>query len=111
MTRLTKLTGLFVAASLTLAAHDVVLTWDDFINGPAVKYRVYRAGGTCTGTFFKLTSPPVTPKTHTDVSVSPGPHCYAVTAVDVAGGESAFSNKVLVTVPVEPPTNNQGLIK
>lgn len=69
----------------------------------------YRAPGTCLnpGAFAKvgtaLKSTAGAAVTFTDSAVPDGQYCYAATAVDTVGNESVQSNKLGVTVNVNPP--------
>jgi hypothetical protein len=88
------LTGDGVAAS----AHSVILNWDASSSADIIGYHVYRAIGT--NAYAKLVTSPVSGLNYTDATVTGGTtYKYAVTAVDSAGMESAYSTPVSVTVP------------
>jgi fibronectin type 3 domain-containing protein len=87
-------------------AHSVSLSWTastDAVTG----YNVYRGtnppgneGST------PINSALVTSTTFVDTNVSAGQKLdYVVTSVSAEGVESVHSNEVIVTVPLQPPTN------
>jgi hypothetical protein len=85
--------------------HSATLNW----NAPsdatgATTYSVYRAAGPCTPTptLTKIASA-IVPRTYVDTAVTPGPYCYAVTAV-AGGAESVYSNLAPAIVPSFAPT-------
>lgn len=91
--------------STTVAsAATVNLAWDNPIDPDFAGIRVYRASGQCISP-----GPFVTVKTYgkvdigSDVVTSDGDYCYVATAIDTAGNESIQSNKLGVTVNVNPP--------
>lgn len=85
-------------------AATVNLAWDNPIDPDFAGIHVYRASGPCVSP-----GPFVTVKTYgkvstgSDVVTSDGEYCYVATAVDTAGNESIQSNKLGVTVNVNPP--------
>jgi len=79
-------------------AHSATLSWTASTS-TVVGYNVYRST-TSGGPYTLITSGPVAGITFTDTSVQAGAtYFYVVTAVDVNGIESAFSNEASVTVP------------
>lgn len=84
------------------SAHTVQLTWTASTDtGGTVN--VYRAPGSCSGTFTKLKSGVAATGPYTDTAVAVGNYCYYVTAV-VGGAESNPSNQVLASVLPASPT-------
>jgi hypothetical protein len=88
------------------------LTWTNpttRTDGTAVtvaKNRVYRAP-TCTSTFTLLQELPAA-TTYTDTTAPAGAVCYAVSALDASGLESAFAT-VATTIPAAKPNAPSGL--
>ena len=85
--------------------HSATLSWNAPTDATsATTYSVYRAVGPCTPTptLTKLASG-IVPRTYVDTAVSPGPYCYAVTAV-AGGAESVYSNLAAANVPSFAPT-------
>lgn len=106
---------LFVATLLCYAqayAGTVTLTWTNpttRTDGTAVtvaQVKVYR-GATCSAQTVVATIPAAT--TYTDTNVPAGTYCYAVSAVDANGLESAKSVTATAVVPVAPPNPPTGL--
>jgi ribosomal protein S8E len=84
--------------SSTSTAHSVALGWDASTSTGIAGYYVYRAVGT--GGYSRLVTSLVSGLKYTDTAVVAGTtYKYAVTAVDTAGIESAYSSAVTVTVP------------
>src|SRR6187551_3682528 len=86
------------------------LTWNKNTEGDLAGYNVYRRVGSAPiKGDVKVNAalvPGATP-TYTDTVSVDGDYFYAVTAVDVSGNESSFSNivdKVVNTVPPQAPT-------
>ena len=99
---------LFLAAAFTYAqtVHSVTLNWTDTGNPTGTKYNVYRAIAACspTTTLVKVTGTPITVLTYVDTAVVGGSnYCYAITAVDSAGNESARSNMTAAYIPPDTP--------
>ncbi len=85
--------------------HSATLNWNAPSDATAeTTYSVYRAPGPCSGTpvLTKIASG-IVPRNYVDASVTPGPYCYAVTAV-AGGAESVYSNLAAATVPSFAPT-------
>jgi hypothetical protein len=81
--------------SPTPVQHSVSLSWGPSSNS-VVGYRVYRDGGTGLLPLSSL----ISAFTYTDSTVVSGStYHYAVTAVDSAGDESAYSNEVTTVIP------------
>ena len=75
--------------------HSVTLTWDASTNS-VVGYRVYRDNGSGLSPLSQV----IPNLTYTDSTVVSGStYQYAVTAVDSAGDESAYSNQVTAVIP------------
>jgi hypothetical protein len=92
------------------AAATVKLAADPNTEPDWASDNLYRAPGACTnpGAFAKVSNVPKTtggaPVQFSDVVSNDGTYCYAATALDTAGNESVFSNKVEVVVNVNPPS-------
>ena len=89
--------------SRTSALPYVDLSWEANGEPDLAGYRVYRQlarpDGTPQGPLARLTASPLTSPAYRDVAVKPGQgYIYTVTAVDVAGNESAPSAKALEVV-------------
>ena len=79
----------------TPTPHSVVLSWGPSTS-PVSGYRVYRDDGSG----FSPISGVIPDLTYTDTTVVSGnTYHYAVTAVDVVGDESSFSNQVAAVIP------------
>ena len=80
---------------------QVSLDWDDNGEPDIAGYHVYR--GPLPAAMVKLTAAPLPDSQYTDASVINGElYCYAVTAVDQGGNESAASASVSVTPGAQP---------
>ena len=87
-------------------AATVNLAVDPNIEADWVSDNFYRAPGTCAipGAFAKVgTALKGATVAFNDTVSADGVYCYAATAVDTAGNESVQSNKLGVTVNVNPP--------
>ncbi len=81
-------------------AHSVQLNWGASATA-GVNYNVYRASSVGGGQYVLLNSQPLGALTYTDGTVKSGnTYTYAVTAVDAAGLQSAFSAPANATIPV-----------
>lgn len=79
------------------AAHSSTFTWAA-VTG-AQGYNLYKAPGSCTATFVKVNSTPITLLTYTDTGMLDGEvNCYYLKAFD-ANGESDPSGTMLITTP------------
>jgi len=88
---------------LAMAAHSVLVTITDTTNPAGTTYNVYRGTGACSSslTLSKLGS--TSTKTYTDATVQSGnTYCYAATAVNTAGDESAQSPEAPATLAALP---------
>lgn len=85
--------------------HSVKVTWTDTANPAGTTYNIYKASAACSSspTLTKLNTAPVTTQSYTDANVAPGTYCYAATAVNTQGDESARSNQGPATIA--PPPN------
>lgn len=80
------------------AQHSVALSWTASSASNPVSYKMYRS--TATGASDGLLASAVSGTAYTNRTVQPGTvYYYAVTTVNSAGQESAFSNHIRVTVP------------
>ncbi len=79
-------------------SHSVALSWDPSTSTDVVGYYVNR-GTQSGGPYGRLTSSAVTGTTYTDWAVAAGTtYYYVVTAVDVNGLESGYSNQASATI-------------
>jgi hypothetical protein len=95
-----NLSGDGVTASPTAPAvqHTVQLNWNAS-SSAVIGYRVYRSE-TSGSSYTALTGAPFNALTYADTSVASGTtYYYAVTSVDAAGIESAYSNQATAVVP------------
>jgi fibronectin type 3 domain-containing protein len=77
--------------------HSVHLSWKASVSNNVVSYNIYRA--TVPNSYGLLVSMHPT-TSYTDSTVQSGQtYHYVVTAVDSAGGESSYSNRVEVAIP------------
>jgi hypothetical protein len=89
-----------LATPAARAQHSVILTWTastDAAANPSLTYNVYRSP-TCTGTFAKRNSSPITSTSYAETGVLPGSYCYQVTSV-LSGSEGVPSNQAAVLIP------------
>jgi fibronectin type 3 domain-containing protein len=78
--------------------HSVALSWNASTSTVA-GYNVY-CGAISGGPYTRVNSTLDTTTAYTDTSVTGGQtYYYVVTAVDVTGGESAYSNQVQAVIP------------
>jgi hypothetical protein len=90
------------SAAQAQVVHSNALSWPA---SPATgaTYDVWRAPGSCTGTFSKINTVPVTALTYVDSGMADGAvNCYYVTA-SVNGVPSVASAKWLATTPTIVP--------
>lgn len=93
---------LFSVSTLAQGAHSVALTWNASVDtGGTVN--VYRAPGSCTGTFTQIKTGVAAAGPYSDTGLGVGNFCYYVTAV-LNGAESFPSNKILVPILPASPT-------
>jgi hypothetical protein len=92
-----------VAASLSGGTcHPTVLSWTASTSSNAAGYNVYR-GAVAGGPYVVLNSSPVTTTTFADATCQPGQtYFYVVTAVDINGNESAYSDPPVAAVVPTP---------
>ena len=89
-----------LATPAARAQHSVILAWTastDAAANPSLTYNVYRSP-TCTGTFAKRNSSPITSTSYAETGVLPGSYCYQVTSV-LSGSEGVPSNQAAVLIP------------
>lgn len=86
-------------ACSTYNTHSVTLTWVASVTPGVSGYQVYR--GTASGGPYTLVSSTGTSLlAYTDLNVTAGlSYYYVVTAMDVSGNESDYSNEAAATVP------------
>lgn len=95
-------------------AADVQFGWDANTETDLAGYRLYQSAtsGAYGSTF--ITEIPAGTQTYTQLGVAEGTHFWVLTAFDIAGNESGYSNEVVLVVdetPPEPPTGFWGIIK
>jgi hypothetical protein len=104
------LVALAGASAVAQQSQSTYLRWaasSDAAANPSLTYNVYRASS-CSGTFTKINSAPVTATTYLDNQPPPGSYCYRVTAV-LNGVESNPSNAATATIlplKTQPATNS-----
>jgi fibronectin type 3 domain-containing protein len=77
----------------------VTLTWNASTSTNVVGYNIYR-GGQSGGPYTQINTALNTVLQYIDYNVQGGStYYYVVTAIDLAGKESAYSNEVKVVVP------------
>lgn len=112
MKKLILLTVLSLFPTLAFSA-DAVLTWTANTEPDLAGYKIYRSTSACavpTTVLSPLTSVGVvTTYTDTALPAFEGELCYEITAIDVAGNESAHSNRVKKAVNLVPPVAPTGL--
>jgi Abnormal spindle-like microcephaly-assoc'd, ASPM-SPD-2-Hydin len=87
--------GVTSSTSPTPVQHSVALSWAPSVNS-VIGYRVYRDDGSGLSPLSQV----IPNLSYTDSTVVSGStYQYAVTAVDSAGGESAYSNQVTAVIP------------
>lgn len=82
-----------------LLTHTVSLTWTASTSGTVIGYYLYRSAQ-ANGPYNRLTSSPVAAFSYTDGAVQSGQtYYYVVTAVDLNGNESVYSNEANAVIP------------
>lgn len=112
-----KLTVCAVMAAMILMAGSAMaakLQWEPNTEADWAGNNIYRAVGSCANpaNFVKINAavlPKSTVPVYTDNPAQDGDYCWVVTATDTGGLESLFSNKVGLTVNVNPPVAPQRL--
>ena len=101
----------FFLPTLTLAQHQVTLTWIAPTTGTPTGYNVYRYATVCPTPILissatKVATTAATALTYVDTSVTAGSaYCYFVTALS-ASGETGTSNAMQVVIPLSVAANN-----
>ena len=91
-------TILLLAIAVCANAADVTLQWDANTETDLAGYRVYQGSGSNPATFTRVQE--VAATTATIKGLDNTSHSFAVTAINTAGLESAYSN--VVTIPAAP---------
>lgn len=115
------LTALLVMglAGGTAFAGSADLSWTANTETDLAGYKVYRGNGVCAigplqpllnASGVPVSLGKVTTFTDATVPVFDGSLCYEITAVDVAGNESAHSNRATKAVNLVPPVPPLGLV-
>lgn len=104
MTRRWMLIGVLLGSVGPAMAATVNLAWDPNAESDLAGYAVYRAIGPCAapGAFAKVAGVGLQ-TTAMIAGMGDGEYCFAVTAYDTALNESIQSNRVGVTVNMDPP--------
>ena len=92
----------------TPAELEAQLSWNANSEPDLAGYRVYRSTTQGSG-YEEVTSALITDTSYTDPVGAEGTCYYVVTAEDVAGNESGYSNEASVTLENEPPAAPTGL--
>jgi hypothetical protein len=102
--RLVVLLLLVAAPAFGQTTHSVKITWTDTTNPVGTTYGIYRASAPCSTnpTLTKLNTAPITTMSYTDANVAAGTYCYAGTAINAQGDESAKSNQAPATIAAPP---------
>lgn len=97
---------------LQLTGQGIKATWQPPVASTVDYYNLYRASGTAINSIAGLT--PIKTRVKTPITYDPSPSpsesAYAVTAVDIAGNESAISNSAYLNaslLPVRSPRIDQ----
>ena len=92
---------IFLLVGNSLFAGDVKLAWDEVFAPTLAGYRVYLGRASRSyGTTIDVGNNAA----HTVTGLGPGTYFFAVTAYDVLGNESGFSNEVSATIGGPPST-------
>lgn len=91
-----------LAAASTLGAHSVTLAITDNTNPAGTTYNIYRGSGACSSSLTLTKIGSTSTKSYTDANIAPGSYCYAATAVDSLGDESAQSPQAGASIPAPP---------
>lgn len=94
-------TSAFTPRSEAQVVHSNTMTWTAPTGVTVTGYNVYRAAGSCTATFTKLTSTPITALTFTDSGLADGAiNCYYVSSVNASGETpQSMCPMLLLTTP------------
>lgn len=80
--------------------HTVALSWSASTSSSIAGYNVYRASS-ATGAYSRINSALSPSMSYSDSTVQSGQtYYYATTAVDTAGAESTYSNRIQIAVPL-----------
>jgi hypothetical protein len=90
-----------ISFSSARAAQSVLLSWDRIPDPTIIGYYVYY--GTESGNYTGIASPGVETSVVIPGIVEGQTYYFAVTAMDMLGQESLFSNEVSYTAPLPPP--------
>lgn len=100
--RLVLVLSLLVMPLRAQAAHSATITITDTTNPAGMSYNIYRGAGACSTnpTLSKIGT--TSTKTYTDSGLAAGTYCYAATALDSLGDESAKSPTAQGVIPMPP---------
>lgn len=108
---------LFLSASTAFAAGRAILSWDANMEADLAGYRIYQSKTAGMG-YVKVADVPKllgdSVPTFTITPLVDGTYFWVVTAYDISGNESGFSNEVTKTIdstPPAPPSNLRALIE
>ncbi len=116
MKRLTLITLALILFAFTVPCYaaEVSFGWNKNLESDLGGYRLYQSAtsGEYGSTF--VDEIPAGTQTYTQQDVAEGTHFWVLTAFDLAGNESDYSNEVVLVVdetPPEPPTGFWAIIK
>ena len=93
----TNATSSALSVALLGMSDAVILSWTPSASEDTISYNVYRE---TTAPYIRINTSPVISPSFTDTTVEPGrTYSYAVTAVDIRGKQSGYSDPVAVTIP------------